>query len=88
VVTDTAKEISVIYRGVLPDLFREGSGVVAQGTLGEDGQFHADQVLAKHDEKYQAPEVGDALLHARDNERPARATLHAAIGATDGGSPP
>jgi cytochrome c-type biogenesis protein CcmE len=88
VVTDTAKEISVIYRGVLPDLFREGSGVVAQGTLGEDGQFHADQVLAKHDEKYRAPEVGDALLHARDNERPARATLHAAIGATDGGSPP
>jgi cytochrome c-type biogenesis protein CcmE len=90
VVTDTAKEIAVIYRGVLPDLFREGSGVVAQGTLGDDGQFHADQVLAKHDEKYQAPEVGDALLRARSNQnqRPDGATLHAAIGTTGGGLAP
>lgn len=59
-VTDTAKSIPVVYSGILPDLFREGQGVVAQGRL-ESGQFRADQVLAKHDENYMPPEVADAL---------------------------
>ncbi|ABE36280.1 ccmE family protein [Paraburkholderia xenovorans LB400] len=87
VVTDTATEIAVIYHGVLPDLFREGSGVVAQGTLGGDGQFHADQVLAKHDEKYQPPEVSGALRRAQGG-RQGLTTLHAAAGRTEGGTGP
>ena len=61
VVTDTAKSIPVVYRGALPDLFREGKGVVAQGTLGPDGVFQAREVLAKHDENYMPPEVAKAL---------------------------
>jgi cytochrome c-type biogenesis protein CcmE len=60
-VTDLRRTIPVIYRGVLPDLFREGQGVVAQGSLGGDGVFTATQVLAKHDEKYMPPEVAAAL---------------------------
>src|ERR1043166_10344425 len=50
IVTDTAQSIPVVYKGILPDLFKEGRGCVAQGRLGSDGVFHADQVLAKHDE--------------------------------------
>ena len=65
VVTDMAKEVPVIYHGVLPDLFREGSGVVTQGVLGADGVFHADEVLAKHDEKYMPPDASDALRRAQ-----------------------
>ena len=65
VVTDLAKAVPVVYTGLLPDLFTEGKGVVAQGTLGADGVFHAEQVLAKHDENYVAPEVGKALADAR-----------------------
>ena len=61
VVTDTAKTIPVVYRGALPDLFREGKGVVAQGQLGADGVFRAREVLAKHDENYMPPEVAEAL---------------------------
>jgi len=61
VVTDTAKSIPVTYRGALPDLFREGKGVVAQGTLGADGVFRAREVLAKHDENYMPPEVAESL---------------------------
>lgn len=61
VVTDTHKEIPVTYKGILPDLFREGQGVVAQGRLNPDGVFHAEEVLAKHDENYMPPEVKDAL---------------------------
>jgi cytochrome c-type biogenesis protein CcmE len=61
VVTDRAKTLPVTYTGVLPDLFREGQGVVAEGTLGPDGVFHADSVLAKHDEKYMPPEVAAKL---------------------------
>jgi cytochrome c-type biogenesis protein CcmE len=61
VVTDGAKALPVTYTGVLPDLFREGQGVVAEGTLGSDGVFHADNVLAKHDEKYMPPEVAAKL---------------------------
>ena len=60
-VTDTAKTIPVVYRGQLPDLFREGKGVVAQGTLGTDGVFAAREVLAKHDENYMPPEAAHAL---------------------------
>jgi cytochrome c-type biogenesis protein CcmE len=61
VVTDTAKSIPVVFRGALPDLFREGKGVVAQGQLGPDGVFAAREVLAKHDENYMPPEAAHAL---------------------------
>ena len=60
VVTDLVETIPVIYSGLLPDLFREGQGVVAEGLV-KDGIFHADEVLAKHDENYMPPEVADAL---------------------------
>ena len=60
-VTDTLKSVPVAYEGILPDLFREGQGVVAEGTLGADGSFVADTVLAKHDETYMPPEVAKAL---------------------------
>ena len=61
VITDRAKTLAVSYTGVLPDLFREGQGVVAEGTLEPDGIFHADNVLAKHDENYMPPEVAKKL---------------------------
>jgi cytochrome c-type biogenesis protein CcmE len=64
-VTDTAKTIPVVYRGPLPDLFREGKGVVAQGSLGEDGVFRAREVLAKHDENYMPPEAAHAVQKAQ-----------------------
>ena len=64
VVTDMAKSIPVVYRGALPDLFREGKGVVAQGQLGPDGTFAAREVLAKHDENYMPPEAAHALNKA------------------------
>lgn len=67
-VTDNAKSIPVTYKGILPDLFREGQGVVCQGKLGEDGLFTATEVLAKHDENYMPPEVADALEKAKKNE--------------------
>jgi cytochrome c-type biogenesis protein CcmE len=60
-VTDTTTELPVRFTGVLPDLFREGQGVVAQGELGKDGVFVANEVLARHDEKYMPPEVAKAL---------------------------
>ena len=60
-VTDTANTIEVAFTGVLPDLFREGQGVVAEGRLDPDGRFRADEVLAKHDETYMPREVADAL---------------------------
>lgn len=60
-VTDGNRSIAVIYHGILPDLFREGQGVVAEGTLDAVGHFKADSVLAKHDEKYMPKEVADAL---------------------------
>ena len=68
-VTDTAASIPVVYKGILPDLFKEGRGCVAQGKIGADGIFQADQVLAKHDENYMPPEAGEAIdkaKHARD----------------------
>ncbi|MBL6615609.1 MAG: cytochrome c maturation protein CcmE [Reyranella sp.] len=60
-VTDTHKSVAVVYRGLLPDLFREGQGVVAEGSMGPDGIFVAREVLAKHDENYMPPEVAKAI---------------------------
>jgi cytochrome c-type biogenesis protein CcmE len=78
VVTDTDKDMMVAYKGILPDLFREGKGVVAQGKLGDDGVFAASEVLAKHDENYMPPEaakaVGDAHERAAANNAAAEAT--------------
>ena len=64
VLTDTMNEVKVIYEGILPDLFREGQGIVANGKLQPDNIFVADQVLAKHDENYMPPEVAEALKAA------------------------
>ncbi|MCB5188145.1 cytochrome c maturation protein CcmE [Methylobacillus caricis] len=65
VVTDTVKNIPVSYQGILPDLFKEGKGVVAQGVLDQDGRFIASNVLAKHDENYMPPEAAEALKRAK-----------------------
>jgi cytochrome c-type biogenesis protein CcmE len=65
--TDTKEDLPVAYSGVLPDLFREGQGVIAHGRMGDDGRFMADTVLAKHDENYMPPEVAETLAkHAAD----------------------
>lgn len=63
-ITDTAEVIRVVYTGILPDLFKEGKGVVAQGKIADDGIFYADEVLAKHDENYMPPEAASALEQA------------------------
>lgn len=63
-ITDTAEVIQVAYTGILPDLFKEGKGVVAQGKISDDGVFYASEVLAKHDENYMPPEAADALEQA------------------------
>ena len=68
VVTDTAKSMPVTYKGILPDLFREGKGVVAQGKIESDGIFRADEVLAKHDENYMPPEAKNAIEQAQKNK--------------------
>jgi cytochrome c-type biogenesis protein CcmE len=65
-VTDTAQTVPVVYTGLLPDLFREGKGVVAQGSLGPDGVFHATEALAKHDENYMPPDAKSAIDTARN----------------------
>ena len=65
VVTDMAKRVPVTFKGILPDLFKEGKGVVAQGQLGANGAFLASEVLAKHDENYMPPEAADALAKAK-----------------------
>ena len=65
VVTDTKHDMNVTYKGILPDLFKEGKGVVAQGRLDSNGQFVADEVLAKHDENYMPPEVASELKAAK-----------------------
>lgn len=62
--TDGNESVTVAYSGILPDLFREGQGIVALGVISESGVFHADEVLAKHDEEYMPPEVADALNKA------------------------
>jgi len=78
VVTDTEKDMTVAYKGILPDLFREGKGAVAQGRLRDDGVFAASEVLAKHDENYMPPEaakaVGDAHARAAANKAAVEAT--------------
>jgi cytochrome c-type biogenesis protein CcmE len=66
IVTDTAKSIPVTYKGSLPDLFREGKGVVAQGRLDADGVFRASEVLAQHDENYMPPEAAEAVKRAQE----------------------
>jgi cytochrome c-type biogenesis protein CcmE len=63
-VTDLRHDISISYKGIIPDIFREGQGVVVLGKLQTDGNFQADEVLAKHDEKYMPPEVADALKNS------------------------
>ena len=75
VVTDTAKNIPVVYSGALPDLFREGKGVVAQGQLGPDGVFRAREVLAKHDENYMPPEAAEAVRKAHETAAKTAKTL-------------
>jgi len=65
-VTDTANTIPIVYKGILPDLFKEGRGCVAQGKVGSDGVFYADQIMAKHDENYMPPEAAKALEQGKD----------------------
>ena len=74
-VTDMAHAIPVTYTGLLPDLFKEGKGVVAEGKLSADGVFHANQVLAKHDENYMPPEAAEALKNAAAHKEQSTATL-------------
>ena len=81
VVTDTAKNVPVVYRGILPDLFREGKGVVTQGKLGGDGVFYASEVLAKHDENYMPPAAADAIKQAQSvNEKAAHTLVQGGAG--------
>jgi cytochrome c-type biogenesis protein CcmE len=71
VVTDLVHKVPVTYTGLLPDLFKEGKGVVARGKLGPDGVFRAEEVLAKHDENYMPPEAAKALQDAARRQQPA-----------------
>ena len=73
-VTDTAASVPVLYKGILPDLFKEGKGVVAQGQIGSDGIFHASEVLAKHDENYMPPAAADAVKKAHGTTAAAEKT--------------
>jgi cytochrome c-type biogenesis protein CcmE len=75
-VTDTAKSIPVVYKGILPDLFKEGKGCVAQGHIGNDGVFYADQVLAKHDENYMPPQAGEAIDSAKHERQAAKTVVN------------
>jgi len=77
VITDRHKSIPVIYKGILPDLFKEGKGVVAQGKVEADGMMHAEEVLAKHDENYMPPEAADALKKGETANASAVATTPA-----------
>ena len=74
-VTDTAASIPVVYKGILPDLFKEGRGCVAQGKIGADGVFQAEQVLAKHDENYMPPEAGEAIDKAKHAKEAAKTVV-------------
>jgi cytochrome c-type biogenesis protein CcmE len=75
-VTDTAQSVPVVYKGILPDLFKEGKGCVAQGKIGADGVFYADQVLAKHDENYMPPEAGKAIDNAKHDKEAAKSVIY------------
>jgi cytochrome c-type biogenesis protein CcmE len=74
-VTDTAKSIPVVYKGILPDLFKEGKGCVAQGKVGTDGVFYAEEVLAKHDENYMPPQAGQAIDKAKHAQEAAKTVV-------------
>ncbi|HET9479248.1 MAG TPA: cytochrome c maturation protein CcmE, partial [Pyrinomonadaceae bacterium] len=74
-VTDTGASIPVVYKGILPDLFKEGRGCVAQGRIGPDGVFQAEQVLAKHDENYMPPEAGEAIDKAKHAKEAAKTVV-------------
>ena len=82
VVTDLAQNVNVTYKGILPDLFKEGTSAVSLGRMGPDGVFHAEEVLAKHDEKYMPPEVAKALKEAKANNKDIPLTMN------DGGAKP
>ncbi|MFZ2989038.1 cytochrome c maturation protein CcmE [Ideonella sp.] len=82
VVTDTARDVPVRFEGVLPDLFKEGKGVVVQGQLGPDGVFAAKEVLAKHDENYMPPEAAEALKRAGQTLPPTDTLITRPAGAT------
>jgi cytochrome c-type biogenesis protein CcmE len=75
-VTDTAASIPVVYKGILPDLFKEGRGCVAQGRLGSDGVFQAEEVLAKHDENYMPPEAGEAIDKAKHAKEASKSVVY------------
>ncbi len=75
-ITDTIETVPVVYSGILPDLFREGEGVVAQGKMGADGVFAAEEVLAKHDETYMPPEVAKALEQAEQSKQDSSANTN------------
>lgn len=87
IVTDTAKKIPVTYKGILPDLFKEGKGVVAQGKLGQDGNFVADEVLAKHDENYMPSEAAYAVKKAHEDAAKQKAGEQSAAAAPQSATP-
>lgn len=64
--TDSGEQVTVRYTGILPDLFREGQGIIANGEIGDDGNFIAQEVLAKHDENYMPPEIAEAMQKAKE----------------------
>ena len=76
VVTDTVATVPVVYKGILPDLFKEGKGCVAQGRIDSAGVFHAEQVLAKHDENYMPPEAGQAIDKAKHAKEAAKSVVN------------
>ena len=80
-VTDTVEKLKIQYTGILPDLFREGQGIVAEGKMGRDGVFMASDVLAKHDENYMPPEIAEALKKS-GNWHPEESTAQADMPAT------
>ena len=75
-VADGAKTLPVAYKGILPDLFKEGRGCVAQGKVGSDGVFYAESVLAKHDENYMPPEAGDAIDKAKHSKEASKSVVY------------
>ena len=86
VITDKHKSIPVVYKGILPDLFMEDKGVVAQGKVETDGVMHAEEVLAKHDENYMPPEAADALRKAEAANASAAAATPASAPAASAGA--
>ncbi len=85
VLTDNAEQVDVSYEGILPDLFREGQGIVAMGRLQKNGKFVATQVLAKHDETYMSPEVADAIKKAEAKARARTKTSTGGVASASGG---